>query len=77
MIALFLLSLTKSLDRETPDWRQNSIFLWDNASYHRSNETKAIIQKLGLKFIFSGPYSYSASPIELLFGGFKFGKINP
>jgi hypothetical protein len=31
---------------------------------------------MGLKIIFSGPYGYSASPIELLFGSLKVGEIN-
>ena len=38
---------------------------------------KAVIQRLGIKFIYSGPYSYSAAPAELLFGGLKDGDINP
>ena len=76
-MALFLLALTKALDSETPGWRENTIFLWDNATYHRRQETKVIIQRLGLKIIYSGPYGYSASPIEMLFGGLKVGEINP
>ena len=32
--------------------------------------------KLGISVIFTGPYSYSAAPIELLFGGLKNGEIN-
>ena len=76
-MALFLLALTKALDSETPGWREDTVFLWDNASYHRSQETKVIIQRLGLKIIYSGPYGYSASPIEMLFGGLKVGEINP
>ena len=76
-MTLFLLHLTKTLDKETPDWRDQTLILWDNASYHRSQETKAVVQKLGLRVIYSGPYGYSASPIELLFGSLKFGEINP
>ena len=53
------------------------MFLWDNASYHSSEETRAVIRKLGLKIIFSGPYSYSSAPVELLFGNLKVGEINP
>ena len=53
------------------------MFLWDNASYHASAETRAVLQKLGIKIIFSGPYSYSAAPIELLFGSLKVGELNP
>ena len=51
--------------------------MWDNAAYHSSDETRITVAKLGLKVIFSGPYSYSAAPIELLFGGLKVGELNP
>ena len=44
MIALFLLKLTKSLDSEQPGWQESSVFLWDNASYHSSKETRATIE---------------------------------
>ena len=73
---VFLNHLTKAFDNETPDWRDNTVLIWDNASYHRSQETKAIVKKMGLQIIFSGPYGYSASPIELLFGSLKVGEIN-
>ena len=49
----------------------------DNASYHKSEETLVVAKQLGLKTIFSGPYSYSAAPIELLFSGLKHGELNP
>jgi transposase len=77
MMMLFLHHLTKTLDIETPDWRESTIILMDNASYHRSQETKEVVKKLGLKVIYTGPYSYSASPIELMFGSLKVGEINP
>ena len=53
------------------------MILWDNASYHASEETRAVVRALGLKVIYSGPYSYSAAPIELLFGGLKNQELNP
>ena len=77
MMTLFLYNLTKVLDQETPGWQENTVFLWDNASYHSSEEIKATVTRLGLKIIYSGPYSYSAAPIELLFGGLKIGELNP
>ena len=43
-MTIFLLSLTKALDCENPDWRDNTVILLDNASYHRSHETKTIMQ---------------------------------
>ena len=64
------------MDIETPGWQEDTVFLWDNASYHKSEETKIITKQLGLSTIFSGPYSYSAAPIELLFGGLKMGQLN-
>ena len=77
MMALFLRSLDNQLERESPGWKENSIILWDNASYHASAETRTVVQTLGLKTIYSGPYSFSAAPIELLFGGLKKGELNP
>ena len=50
--------------------------MWDNAPYHKSDKIEATIKQLGLKVVFSGPYSYSAAPIEMLFGGLKFGELN-
>ena len=76
MIALFLLKLSKTLDSEQPGWSDNTVFLWDNASYHASERTEATIKQLGLTVLFSGPYSYSAAPIEMMFGGLKFGELN-
>ena len=76
MITLFLMQLTRALDSESPDWKDNTIFLWDNAPYHTSVETNTVIKTLGIKIVFSGPYSYTAAPIELLFGGLKCGELN-
>ena len=64
------------LDNELLDWRDNTVFLWDNAPYHSSQETRAAIQALGVKIIFSGPYSYSGAAIETLFAHLKFGELN-
>ena len=77
MIVLFLQSLSKQLDREMPGWQDETIILFDNAAYHKSVEIKASITKLGFKVIYSGPYSYSAAPIEMMFGGLKYGELNP
>jgi hypothetical protein len=49
---IFLHHLTKALDNETPDWRDKTLLLLDNASYHRSHEIKVTIKKLGLKIIY-------------------------
>jgi len=38
---------------------------------------RAAIKKLGIKTIYSGPYSYISAPIELYFGLLKRGDLNP
>ena len=49
----------------------DSIILMDNAKYHTSEETREAIHKLQIPIIYSGPYSYSSAPIELMFSGLK------
>ena len=43
----------------------------DNAGYNRDPLTEEYIQKLKMPMIFSGKYSYSASPCEFFFSYFK------
>jgi transposase len=52
------------------------VLLWDNATYHTSAETMRVISRLGLQVIYSGPYSYSAAPVETLFSALKFRELN-
>ena len=77
VIALFLKNLVGILDSESPGWRYDTVILWDNATYHTSAETQSVVCRLGLPVIYSGPYSFSAAPVETLFSHLKFGEINP
>ena len=45
--------------------------MMENASYHRSNAVKDLIECLEIPVIFSAPYSPLSSPIELFFGALK------
>ena len=76
VITLFFQNLISQLEEETPDWNDNTVFLWDNAPYHTSSETQSLLSKMGIQIIYSGPYSYSAAPIETMFSGLKFGELN-
>ena len=38
---------------------------------------KQRLAKLVPHVIYTGPYSYSSAPIELLFAGLKLGELNP
>ena len=58
-------------------WRDETVVLLDNATYHRSPKTRAAIKKLGIQTMYSSPYSYISAPIELYFGLLKRGDLNP
>ena len=73
----FLRYLIQQLDLETPGWQEDSIILLDNASWHNKPEMKQRLARLKLPIIYSGPYSYSTAPIELVFGALKLGDLNP
>ena len=38
---------------------------------------KQRMARMDLPIIYSGPYSYSTAPIELVFGALKLGDLNP
>ena len=48
VIALFFLHLVKRLDAESPGWQEDTVFLLDNATYHKSAETMSLMNRLGL-----------------------------
>ena len=77
VLLLFFLSLLERLDRDTPNWREDTIVLLDGARYHTSAETRAHFEQMRLQVIYTAPYCYDSSPIEKLFSGLKLGELNP
>ena len=77
VMTMFIRYLVRQLDLETPGWQENSTILLDNASWHSKPEMKERLAKMELPIIFSGPYSYSAAPIEMVFSALKLGDLNP
>ena len=77
VIELFFQKLVNKLDRERPGWRSNTVILLDNASYHTSSKALAMFKKHEIPLIFTGPHSYDAAQIELLFSAFKSVDVNP
>ena len=73
---LYLTWLAGQLDDDRPSWRSDTVFLLDGAKYHTCKETQEHMKLLGIRVIFTGPYSYDAAPIELLFAYFKNSDIN-
>ena len=49
----------------------------DNAAYHTCSTTMKLLEDLRVPVLFTGPHSYSASPVEYFFGAFKSCDVNP
>ena len=47
-----------------PELKQGQIVIIDNASIHKSDETRQLIESAGCKLIFLPPYSPDLNPIE-------------
>ncbi len=77
MMELFFHSLARTLDKERPDWRKDTVILMDNAPYHTGGATLKLFERLRLPILFTGPHSYAAAPCELFFASFKAKDINP
>ena len=77
VMTMFLRYLFRQLDLETPGWQEDSAILLDNAAWHTSAVMKKRLAKLDVPVLFSGPYSYSTAPVELVFAALKFGDLNP
>lgn len=74
---VYLQYLVEQLDEERPSWRDDTVLLLDGARYHTGSKVREYLRKLDLQVIWSGPYSYSTAPIEMVFGALKFGDLNP
>jgi len=46
MKAIYFHELVKKLDKDRPKWRLDTVITMDNASYHVSTETMAILKTL-------------------------------
>ena len=72
----FMARLVQQLESEDANFRDSTIILMDNASYHRSENTRAYFDRLQIQVMLSAPYSYAGSPVELFFAYFKQGYLN-
>ena len=74
---LFVSTLIRRLDQETPGWKDDTVILLDNAAWHTSWVMQKRLARLGITVIYSGPYSYAAAPVDLAFAALKLGDLNP
>ena len=51
--------------------------LLDNAPYHSSKLVREYFAHLGIRTMYTAPYSYSGVPIELYFAALKSTNLNP
>lgn len=65
---IFNLWLEKVL---VPELRPGQVVILDNASFHKSQRTKDIIEKAGCRLIFLPPYSPDLNPIEKFWANMK------
>jgi transposase len=49
----------------------NQVVIMDNASFHKSQKTKELIESVGCKLIFLPPYSPDLNPIEKFWANMK------
>ena len=77
VMLVFMRHLMHQLDQEDANWREKTVFLYDGAHYHTGEEMRDYLGKLQVKVIYSGPYSYSAAAIEMVFSALKQGQLNP
>ncbi len=71
VMLMFLSRLAQLLTEEDKDWRNNTVWLLDNAAYHRANDVKEHMRSLGVKVVLSGQYAYESAPVERFFAYFK------
>ena len=69
--------LIKHLNRFEGNWRPRTVFLLDNASYHKSNFIKECFLGLKISVMYLGPYQFSMAPIENFFSYVKARNLNP
>ena len=74
---LFIQKLAKKLDEDRPGWKEDTVIMMDNAPYHGSQKTRDYFAHNGIRTIYTAPYSYSGSPIELWFAALKSTNLNP
>ena len=74
---LFVSKLAEKLDAERPGWREDTIWMLDCAPYHSSHKTRTYLKYLGIRVTFTGPYSYSGSPMELWYAALKSTNLTP
>ena len=54
-----------------PELKKGQIIIMDNATFHKSERTKMLIESAGCQLLFLPPYSPDLNPIEHFWAWFK------
>jgi len=54
-----------------PELKSGQVVIMDNAAFHKSQETKRLIEEAGCRIFFLPPYSPDLNPIELFWANLK------
>ena len=54
-----------------PELKPGKVLILDNASFHKSEESKRLIQSAGCRILFLPPYSPDLNPIEKYWANLK------
>ena len=54
-----------------PSLRPGQVVIMDNAGFHKSQDSRALIERAGCKVLFLPPYSPDLNPIEMFRANFK------
>jgi transposase len=54
-----------------PQWASGSTMVLDNASFHKSEHTRRLVEHAGCQLLYWRPYSPDLNPIEKLWANLK------
>lgn len=69
--AKFIRLFVGHMDQMSPRWRESTILLMDNVGLHKTPYVMETIRSLNIPAMYSGPGSFSAIPVELVFSRIK------
>ena len=58
-------------DFHIPELKPGHVLIMDNATFHKSEESRKLIEKAGCKILFLPAYSPDLNPIEIFWANFK------
>jgi transposase len=54
-----------------PELKVGQVVIMDNATFHKSEESRKLIERAGCRILFLPPYSPDLNPIEVFWANFK------